>query len=166
MHALRIVLLALCCAASAVGQEMPSAEVMREVDFRREGALLPAPHAVEESRRTVAVLRAYAATGEEKYYRDALRRAWHLAAFAPRASSREDSLSIAWALALACDWLAPRLDGEMKGALMGALRERAATLFNKAWPESVPALLVIARLLAGDDQQEKVWLLKLGREMS
>jgi len=43
----------------------------------------------------------------------------------------------------------------------------AATLFNEAWPESLPALHVIARLLAGHDQYDaRLWLLKLGREAS
>jgi len=68
-------LLFFACAASAAAQEMPSAEVMREVEFRRDGALLPAPLAVEESRRAIAVLRAYAATGDEAHFREALRRA-------------------------------------------------------------------------------------------
>jgi len=54
MHAVRIVLFALCCAAPAAAQEMPGAELMREVE---------------------------------------LRRALHLAAFDPRASSFGDSLA-------------------------------------------------------------------------
>jgi hypothetical protein len=165
MHAVRIVLLALCCAASAIAQEMPSAEVMREAEFRRGGALLPARHAVEESRRAIAVLRAFAATGEDAYFRDALRRARHLAHLDPRESSLEDSLTVAWALALACQWLAPRLDDERRQALLNPLRARAATLFNKAWPESVPALAVIARVLSRDDHHQ-VWLQKPGRENS
>jgi len=152
MHAVRTVLLALCCATSALAQEMPSAEVMREVEFRRGGTLLPALHAVEESRRAIAVLRAYAATGDDAHFREALRRARHLAQLDPRESSLDDSLTIAWALALACEWLAPRLDAGMKDALLAPLRARADTLFNKAWPESLPALAVIARLLAGRDQ--------------
>lgn len=166
MHAVRIVLLALCCAASAAAQEMPSAELMREVELRRGEALLAERDALEESRRTVAVLRAYAATGEERYFRDALRRARHLAAFDPRASSLEDSLTIAWGLALACEWLAPRLDAVLKDALLGALRARATILFNQAWPASLPALTVIARLLAGDDHDAELWLQKLARETS
>ena len=166
MHAVRIVLLSLCCAASVAAQEMPSAQVMREVELRRGGALLPSQHAVEESRRAIAALRAYAATGEDAHFRDALRRARHLAQFDPRESSLEDSLTVAWALALACEWLAPRLDNDMKHALLGPLRARAATLFNKAWPESVPALHVIARLLAGHDRHAEIWLQKLARETS
>jgi len=112
------------------------------------------------------VLRAYAATGEDAYFRDALRRARHLAQFDPRESSLEDSLTIAWALALAAAWLAPRLDAPTKQALLGALRMRAGTLFNKAWPESLPALAVIARQLAGQDQHARFWLLQLAREAS
>ena len=167
MH-VRTALLALCCcAASAAAQEMPSADVMREVEFRREGALLPAHLAVEESRRAIAVLRAYAATGDEAHFREALRRARHLAQLDPRESSLDDSLTIAWALALACEWLAPRLERQTKDALLAPLRVRADMLFNKAWPESLPALAVIARLLAGHDQYDaRLWLLKLGREAS
>lgn len=159
-------LLFFACAASAAAQEMPSAEVMREVEFRRDGALLPAHLAVEDSRRAIAVLRAYAATGDETHFREALRRARHLAQLDPRESSLDDSLTIAWTLALACEWLAPRLDAGMKDALLAPLRARADTLFNKAWPESLPALAVIARLLAGHDANEKLWQLKLGREAS
>ncbi|MGQ0544803.1 MAG: hypothetical protein ACT4P3_05640 [Betaproteobacteria bacterium] len=165
-NALLAPLLALACAASAAAQEMPSAELMREVDFRRNGALLPAPLAVEESRRAVAVLRAYAATGDETYFRDALRRARHLAALDPRQSSLADSLSIAWALALAAQWLAPRLDAAAERSLLEPLRARAATLFANAWPESLPALAVIARTLAGRGPQERFLKLQPGRETS
>lgn len=42
----------------------------------------------------------------------------------------------------------------------------AATLFNEAWPESLPALHVIARLLAGHDHHARVWLHKPARETS
>ena len=166
MHAVRIVLFALCCAAPAAAQEMPGAELMREVELRRGGPLLAERDAVEESRRAIAALRAYRASGEERYFRDALRRALHLAAFDPRASSLEDSLTVAWALALACDWLAPRVDAPAKDSLVAALRVRAATLFNEAWPESLPALHVIARLLAGHDHHARVWLHKPARETS
>lgn len=159
-------LLFLACAASAAAQEMPSAELMREVEFRREGALLPAHLAVEESRRAIAVLRAYAATGDERHFREALRRARHLAQLDPRESSLEDSLTVAWALALAADWLAPRLDAQTSRELLASLHARAATLFNNAWPESLPALAVIARQLAGHDQHARLWLLQLAREAS
>lgn len=164
MH-VRTALLALCCAASAAAQEMPSADVMREVEFRREGALLPAHLAVEESRRAIAVLRAYAATSDDTYFHDALRRVRHLAQFDPRESDLEDSLTIAWALALACDWLAPRLDADAKQGLLQPLRARAARLFNKAWPESVPALAVIARVISGNDHYQ-TRLQESGRENS
>jgi hypothetical protein len=166
MHALGIVLLALFCATSAVAQEIPSAQTLREVEFHRNGALLPVRHAVEESRRAVAVLRVYAATGEDAYFRDALRRARHLAQFDPRESSLEDSLTVAWALALAGAWLAPRLDAAAKQALLAPLRVRAEILFDKARPESMPALAVIARVLAGHDQHARLWQLQLAREAS
>lgn len=166
MLAVGMALVALLCATGAAAQEMPSAEVLREAEFRRDGALLPAHLAVEESRRAIAVLRAYAATGEEGHFRDALRRARHLARLDPRESSLEDSLTIAWTLALASDWLGARLDAPASAALRGALRARAAILFNKAWPESLPALVVIARALARHDQDAQFWLLNLVREAS
>lgn len=164
MHAVRIVLLALCCAIGGAAHALPNASLMREADFRAGGTLLPADHAVEESRRAIVALRAYAASGDDTLYRDALRRALHLAAFNPRASSLEDSLTVAWALALASDWLAPRLEAADQARLLAALRLRAGVLFNKAWPESVPALLVIARTLADHDHQAKLLSLQLERE--
>jgi hypothetical protein len=164
MQALRIVLLVLCCAASAAAQEIPSADVLREAEFRRGGTLLPAQHAAEESRRAIAVLRAYATTGDERHFREALRRTRHLAAFDPRGSSAEDSLSIAWALALGYDWLDARLDLRARQELIQALRIRAATLFHNARPDTVPALIVIARVLAANDFQARAWLLQLARE--
>jgi hypothetical protein len=121
---------------------------------------------VEESRRAIIALRAYAASGEEPLYRDALRRALHLATFDPRALALEDSLSVAWALALASDGLAPRLGAAEQASLLAALRLRAGALFNKAWPESVPALLVIARTLGRHDHQAKLLSLQLEREKS
>lgn len=124
MTAVRTVLLALCCAIGGAAQALPSAQVMREAEFRAGGTLLPAQHAVEESRRAIVALRAYAASGEEPLFRDARRRALHLASFDPR----------------------------------------AGVLFNKAWPESVPALLVIARTLADHDRQAKLLSLQLERE--
>lgn len=164
MTAVRTVLLALCCAIGGAAQALPGAQVMREAEFRAGGTLLPVQHAVEESRRAIVALRAYAASGEEPLYRDALRRARHLASFDPRAGSLADSLTVAWALSLACDWLAPRLDAADESALRAALRARAGVLFNKAWPESVPALLVIARTLADHDHQAKLLSLQLERE--
>ena len=166
MHAVRLVLLALCCAIGGAAQAMPSMKLMREAQFRAGGTLLPSHYAVEESRRAIIALRAYAASGEEPLYRDALRRALHLAAFDPRLTSLEDSLTVAWALALACDWLAPRLDAAERASLHAALRLRAGALFNKAWPESLPALLVIARTLADHDHQAKLLSLQLEREKS
>lgn len=166
MHAVRIALLALCCALGGAAHALPEAKLMREAQFRAGGKLLPSQHAVEESRRAIVALRAYAASGEEPLYQDALRRALHLAAFNPLASNLEDSLTVAWALALACDWLAPRLDPAARATLHGALRLRAAALFNKAWPESLPALLVIARTLADHDHQAKLLSLQLEREKS
>lgn len=166
MHAVRIVLLALCCAIAGAAHALPSGQLMREAEFRAGGTLLPQQHAVEESRRAIVALRAYAASGEEPLYRDALRRALHLAAFNPLANSLEDSLTVAFALALACDALARRLDAADMASLHAALQVRAGILFNKAWPESVPALLVIARALGGHDHQAKLLSLQLEREKS
>jgi hypothetical protein len=166
MHAVRIALLALCLAAPVAAQEMPGAEVMREVELRLDGALLPERHAAEESRRTIDVLRAFAATGEDRYFDDALRRARHLAAFEPGRSSLRESLTVAWALALSCEWLEPRLDEGSRATLRDALSARAEILFDNAWPESLPALAVIERVLWGLDQHSKLLLQKIVREVS
>lgn len=165
MQAVRTVMLALCCAASAAAQEMPSLELVREVELRRDGALHGTQHAVEESRRAIAVLRVYAATGEERDFQEALRRALHLAALDPRDSIAEDSRSISWALALAYDWLSPRLDGTHKNALLEPLRTRVAQLVEQVAPENRPALTAIARMLADDAPEARRWLDEL-REAS
>ncbi|HZM33728.1 MAG TPA: hypothetical protein VFC18_04470 [Burkholderiales bacterium] len=125
MQAARMLLVTLLCwTASAAAQEVPSAALMREVETRCGGTLLPAQHATEEARRTIAAMRAYAGTGNESYYREALRRALHIAAFDTRDSSARDSRNIAWALALAHHWLSPRLDEAHKQALLEPLRAR------------------------------------------
>lgn len=136
----------------------------REVDRSLGGALLPEARAAEEARRAIAVLRAYAATGEEKYFADALRRARHLAAWNPRgatahARAPEDSRSIAWTLALAYDRLAPRLDTAQKNVILSPLRVRAADLYqdDSLDAEALAALAGIATLLAGDLPEAKAW---------
>jgi hypothetical protein len=106
---------------------------LRRVDQRLGAALLPEAQALEEATRTVAVLRAYAATAERAYFDDALRRARHIATWNPRGASahanrRDDSRTIAWTLALAYDQLAPRLDAAHKNLLLGALKVRAADM--------------------------------------
>ena len=151
--------------------ERPSEALMREVERRRGGALLPESHAVEESRRTIAALRAYADTGADADFREALRRARHLASWNPRgrtayANAPEDSRSIAWALALAYDWLSPRLDTTQKNLLLSPLRVRTDDMFEDLSPRSRPTLAAIAAMLAGDVPESKSWLEKLRREVS
>jgi hypothetical protein len=141
-----------------------TAEHAREVDRRLGGALLPETRAVQEAQRTVAVLRAYAATGEEKYFAESLRRARHLAAWNPRGASAHarapgDSRTIAWTLALAYDRLAPRLDAAQKNVILSPLRVRAADLYqdDSLDAEALAALAGIATLLAGDLPEAKAW---------
>ena len=141
-----------------------TAEHAREVDRRLGGALLPETRAEEEARRTIAVLRAYAATGEEKYFAESLRRARHLAAWNPRgatahARAPEDSRTIAWTLALAYDRLSPQLDAAQKNLILSPLRVRAADLYQNAMldADSLAALAAIATLLAGDVPEAKAW---------
>jgi len=60
---------------------------------------------------------------------------------------------------------------EAERALAQGERAAGAALLARAFqldprPESLPALTVIARLLAGHDQQAQIWLLKPGREAS
>lgn len=147
------------------------AEKLRPVDQRLGAALLPEAQALEEATRTVAVLRAYAATAGRAYFDDALRRARHIATWNPRGASahanrRDDSRTIAWTLALAYDQLAPRLDNTQKTQLLAPLRERTNGLINDVSPDGRPTLLAIATLLAGDVPESKLWLVKLGREAS
>jgi hypothetical protein len=141
-------------------------EKLRPVDRQLGGALLPEAQALEEATRTVAVLRAYAATAALEYFDDALRRARHIATWNPRGRTDEDSRSVAWALALAYDQLAPRLDNTQKTQLLAPLRERTNELINVVTPDGRPTLLAIATLLAGDVPESKLWLVKLGREAS
>lgn len=152
--------------ARAPTNEAVSADMVREVQRRLNGTLLSERHALEESRRTIAALRVYAATGEQHFFSDALRRARHLAAWNPRGRTDEDSRSVAWALALAYDWLGPRLDNTQKTQLLAPLRERTNELINVVSPDGRPTLLAIATLLAGDVPESKLWLVKLGREAS
>lgn len=151
--------------------EAPSAQLRREVERRRGGPLLPETRAREESRRTIAALRVYAATGAEKDFQEALRRARHVASWNPRgatahARAPKDSRTIAWTLTLAYDWLSPRLDTVQRNLLLSPLRVRADDMFDEFLPESVPTLTAIATLLAGEVPESKSWLEKLRREVS
>lgn len=179
MRAVPILLLALVCAMPAAAvkdaahprslpgaEDRPSSELVREVERRRGGPLLPQAHAAEESRRTIAALRVYASSGAREHFDEALRRARHLASFDLQHSSREDSRSIAWALALAYDWLSPHLAAAHKRALLVPLRERTAALINNPSPEGVPTLTAIVMLLGDDVPESKQWLRKLAREVS
>jgi len=141
-----------------------TADHAREVDARLGGARLPETRAAEEARRTVAVLRAYAATGEEKYFADSLRRVLHLAAWNPRggtahARAPQDSRTIAWTLALAYDQLSPLLDSAQRNLILSPLRVRTADLYEDVTldADSLAALAAIATLLAGDVPEAKAW---------
>ncbi len=141
-----------------------TAERAREVDARLGGARLPETRAAEEARRTIAVLRAYAATRDEKYFADSLRRVLHLAAWNPRggtahARAPQDSRTIAWTLALAYDQLSPLLDGAQKNLILSPLRVRTADLYEDVTldADSLAALAAIATLLAGDVPEAKAW---------
>ena len=140
------------------------AEKLRPVDQRLGAALLPEAQALEEATRTVAVLRAYAATAGRAYFDDALRRARHIATWNPRGASahanrRDDSRTIAWTLALAYDQLAPRLDAAHKNLLLGALKVRAADMYqdDSLDGQTVAALAAIATLVAGDLSEAQAW---------
>lgn len=141
-----------------------NSEKLPAVDWRLGGALLPEAQALEEATRTVAVLRAYAATAALEYFDDALRRARHIATWNARGASahanrRDDSRTIAWTLALAYDQLAPRLDAAHKILLLGALKVRAADMYqdDSLDGQTLAVLAAIATLVAGDLPEAHAW---------
>ena len=88
----------------------------------------------EESRRTLEAALAWLATWREEYFADALRRALNLAAWSASgstsyASSDQASREIAWTLALAYDWLHPRLDDNERGLLRTPILARASDMY-------------------------------------
>jgi hypothetical protein len=145
--------------------EIMSPELVARVERRTNGALLPEVQAAEESRRTIEALRAYAASRDARHYKEALRRALHVASWDPRgatgtSSAPEDSRTVAWTLALAYDWLAPGLDATQKQKFLGALKARAGDLARDASPDSTATVTVISTLVAGDLPEARVWLVQ------
>lgn len=145
--------------------EISSPELTARVERRMKGGLLPQSQATEESRRAIEALRVYAASREARHYEEALRRSLHIAAWDPRGATGytaapEDSRTVAWTLALAYDWLEPRLDEAQKRSLLDTLRVRAADLSRDTSPDSAATLTAISTLVAGDMPEARVWLVQ------
>lgn len=88
-----------------------------------------------ESRRAMEAALAWLVTGKEEHFAEALRRALNLASWDPRGSTSfanvdEVSRLIAGTLALAYDWLFPRLDAAQKDALLAAILARGTDMYN------------------------------------
>jgi hypothetical protein len=145
--------------------EIHSAGLLERVARRMNGGLLPETQAMEESRRAIEALRAYAASRDTAHYKEALRRVLHVASWNPRgatgyATAAEDSRTVAWTLALGYDWLEPRLDAAQKARILGVLRVRAGDLKQDATPDSTATLTAILTLVAGDMPEARVWLVQ------
>jgi hypothetical protein len=158
-------------AAKAHPRSMPEASeihspgLLDRVARRMNGGLLPETQAMEESRRVIDALRAYAASRNSTHYGEALRRLLHLASWDPRGpsgyrSAAEDSRTVAWALALGYDWLAPQLLTQQKNRILDVLRIRAADLQKDTSPDSTATLTAILALVAGDMPDARVWLVQ------
>jgi hypothetical protein len=131
-----------------------------------------------QAARTLNAAFAWVATGQERYFLDALRHAQHLASWDPRgttshASADQASRQIAWTLTLAYDWLAPRLDTNQKSALLASVLARATDMYNDLLAgrariavhpydshgnNTLTHLAVICVLLAGDIPEAQIGL--------
>jgi hypothetical protein len=126
--------------------------------------------AATESRRLLEAALAWLATREQAYFAEALRRVLHLAAWDVRGSTSYANADLAarelaWALALAYDWLHADLDenqrslvrasilvrgGDMYDDLIGA-RARVATYpYDSHGNATLTTLALVCVLLAGD----------------
>ena len=91
--------------------------------------------AQEESQRMLDAGLAWLATGREEFFADALRRALNLAAWDPGGATAYASVDlasslIAGTLALAFDWLYPRLDAGQKSMLLAPIVARGTDMYG------------------------------------
>ena len=128
--------------------------------------------------RTMNALFAFVATGDEAHYTQALQRALDIAAWDPRGRTSyamidETSRGIAATLAVAYDWLFPRLDELQKAALVAPLAVRlrdihadvggtrsrlAAHPADSHGHHTLTFLAAISTLLVGDVPEAEEWL--------
>ena len=88
-----------------------------------------------ECRRALNAALAWLATSREEHYGDALRRVLNLASWDPRGGTSyvsvdQASVQIAGTLALAYDWLFPRLDASQKNLLLAPILTRGSDIYN------------------------------------
>src|SRR6185295_8363922 len=91
--------------------------------------------ASDEGKRTLAAALAWLVSLREEHFSDALRRALNLASWDPQgatsyANQDEASRAIAATLALAYDWMYPRLDAAQRELLLARILARATDMYN------------------------------------
>jgi hypothetical protein len=124
------------------------ASLAREVDGKTRNPLPGEPdhpnpgtndsRVFDEAKRTLNSLQAYALTGSDKYYADALRRVRNMASWDPAgrtAFTRErmdtSARFMTFVLALGYDWLYPRLDAATKSQLAAVLKVRMGQMYGE-----------------------------------
>jgi hypothetical protein len=124
------------------------AALLREVDGKTRNPLPREPDhpnpgtndasVFDEVKRTLNSLQAYALTGGDKYYADALRRVRNLAAWDPKGKTAfsergmdRSARFMTFTLALGYDWLHPRLDAATKNQLGAVLKARMAQMYDE-----------------------------------
>lgn len=88
-----------------------------------------------ESRRMLEAALAWLATRNETYFAEALRRLLNLAAWDPRgatayATADQAARELTWSLALAYDWLHPRLDENQRSLVRAPILARGSDMYN------------------------------------
>ena len=91
--------------------------------------------ASDEGKRTLAAALAWLVSLREEHFAEALRRAVNLASWDPQgatsyANQDEASRAIAATLALAYDWMYPRLDAAQRELLLAGILARATDMYN------------------------------------
>jgi hypothetical protein len=127
---------------------------------------------------TLNVLFAYVASEQDELYAEALRRALHLASWDPRGSTSyanadQAARGIAVTLALAYDWLFPRLDAEQKRRLLDPLKIRVRDMYDDLigsrariathphdshGNHTLTFLAAMSTVLAGEVPEAEAWL--------
>jgi hypothetical protein len=100
----------------------------------------------EECQRTLEAALAWLVTNKEEHFVDALRRATNLASWDPHgttayANADQVSSEIARTLALAYDWLFPRLDATQKDLLLAPITARATDMYNDTIGSRAPVAI-------------------------
>ncbi|MGH8222432.1 MAG: heparinase II/III domain-containing protein [Woeseiaceae bacterium] len=155
---------------------LTSGELPGEPAGRSESAIEAATYG--ELERIADALFAFLASGEDRHYRQALRRALNLTAWDPRgatsyAAAHQAARGIATVLTLAYDWLFPRLDAPQKRRLLDALAVRLADMhydlvgprariavhpYDSQGNHTLAFIAALSTVLAGDLPAADDWL--------